>query len=221
MDIPTQTVRVKNYLVDVISDDLYIKNTLLQGYEWDGWMRSDLPFLYKPGTDIIDIGGNIGYNTLMFSDYGPVHTFEPLFYSIINKNVEQNILKNPVKVYPVGLSDVTDTVPMYQCKPQDFGRTNYGACSMYAKENFLDKSIADVPVVRLDDVYNGKPSIIKIDVEGNEYKVLLGAERTIREHKPSLYVEIVDFDKSPVVPFLLDMGYRAYPRPELLHLFVQ
>ena len=48
-------------------------------------MRETVKNLYKPGTDLLDIGGNIGYNALMFSDYGPVHSYEPVFHSIIEK----------------------------------------------------------------------------------------------------------------------------------------
>ena len=68
-------------------------------------MRETVKNLYKPGTDILDIGGNIGYNALMFSDYGPVHSYEPVFHSIIEKNIEINKLKNDIFVHPYALSD--------------------------------------------------------------------------------------------------------------------
>ena len=35
----------------------------------------------------------------------------------------------------------------------------------------------------------GAPDIIKIDVEGEELEVLKGAEKTIREYRPSLCIE--------------------------------
>ena len=124
MEVNIITVQTSKYKVDLIEDDLYIKNSIMQDREWDSWMRTDLPHIYKPGTDILDVGGNIGYNTLMFSEYGPVHTFEPLFYSIINKNVSQNVLNNPVTVYPFGLSNVTEQILIYKPKTQDFGLTN-------------------------------------------------------------------------------------------------
>jgi len=216
---PSHTVKVNKYLVDVISDDLYIRNTLSHGYEWDGWMRQDLPQLYKPGTDIIDIGGNIGYNSLMFSDYGPVHTFEPLFHSIINKNVSQNNLSNPVKVYPIALSNTISTVELYKPRSQDFGLTNYGGWSIHPSEQHLSECIS-ATTDRLDDVYQGVPSIIKIDVEGHEYQVLLGAEKTIRTYKPSMYIEIFDFETSPIIPFLKEIGYRVISKPESNYLFI-
>ena len=220
MDLETHVVHINKYLVNVISDDLYIRLSLTHGREWDGWMRPDLQQLYKPGTDIIDVGGNIGYNSLMFSDYGPVHTFEPLYHSVITKNVTQNTLQNPVKVYPVALSNVVSSVPMYLPKTQDYGLTNYGGSSMNLSDRYREETSTMVQTVRLDDVYSGVPSIMKVDVEGHEFEVLLGAENTIKTHKPSLYVEIFNYEKSPVVPWLTNMGYCAIPRPEHNYLFV-
>ena len=218
MEFSTYTIKVNKYNVDVISDDLYIRNTLEHNNEWDNWMRNDLPHIYKPGTDIIDIGGNIGYNTLMFSDYGPVHTFEPLFHSVINKNVSQNTLNNPVKVYPIGLSNVATDILIYKPKPQDHGFTNYGGCSMSPSEQHLPLGYP-VKIDRLDDVYQGVPSIMKIDVESYEFKVLIGAENTICKYKPALYIEIFDFETSPIIPFIKNLGYDTIlPRPECNYL---
>jgi FkbM family methyltransferase len=183
-------------------------------------MRPDVQQLYKPGTDIIDVGGNIGYNSLMFSDYGPVHTFEPLYHSVITKNVTQNTLQNPVKVYPVALSNVVSSVPMYLPKSQDYGFTNYGGSSMTLSDFHREETSTMVQTVRLDDVYTGVPSLMKVDVEGHEFEALLGAENTIKMHKPALYVEIFGYEKSPIVPWLENMGYRAMPRPEHNYLFV-
>jgi len=220
MDVSTKTIKVDKYDVDVICDDLYIRLCLERGYEWDQWMRSDLPHIYKPGTDIIDIGGNIGYNSLMYSDYGSVHTFEPLFHKVITKNISQNNLKNPVKVYPFGLSNEDSEILIYKPKPEKFNCTNYGGCSMTFSDAYIPEGIP-VTIKKLDDVYKGTPSIMKIDVETHEYKVLLGAENTIRKHKPSMYIEIFDFEASPIVQYLKEMGYNTVlPRPENNYLFI-
>ena len=218
MEFSTYTIKVNKYNVDVISDDSYIRNTLLHNIEWDNWMRKDLPLLYKPGTDIIDVGGNIGYNSLMFSDYGPVHTFDPLFHSIINKNVSQNNLNNPVKVYPIGLSNVSKDILIYKPKPHESGFTNYGGCSMEPHEGHLPDGYT-VKIERLDDVYQGVPSIIKIDVEMHELQVLLGAENIINKYKPAIYIEIFDFETSPIIPFLRNLGYTTIlPKPDSNYL---
>jgi len=60
-------VKVNNgkYDVFVIANDEYIGPCIARGYEWDAWMRTDVEKYYKPGTDIIDMGANIGYKILM------------------------------------------------------------------------------------------------------------------------------------------------------------
>jgi hypothetical protein len=60
----------------------------------------------------------------------------------------------------------------------------------------------------LDSVYEGIPSVIKIDVEGAELNVLKGAIETIKKHKPSILVEIHDYEKSEVGPYIENLGYK-------------
>ena len=52
------------YNVFVIADDEYIGKAISNGCEWDGWMREDVEKYYKDGTEILDIGANIGIYSL-------------------------------------------------------------------------------------------------------------------------------------------------------------
>jgi len=101
------------YNVFTIVGDEYIGAAIQRGFEWDGWMREDVEKYYVPGTEILDIGANIGYNSLMFSDYGPVYAFEPIFYKIVELNIEHNNLKHKMYSVPVALSNNSDSVNMY------------------------------------------------------------------------------------------------------------
>lgn len=209
------TVNNGRYTVSYIKDDAYIGPCIARGYEWDGWMRDDISTFYKKGTDILDIGGNIGYNSLMFSDYGPVHTFEPVFHEIININAKQNSLRNPINVYPYGLSSKVDSLKIYRPKIQHVDKTNYGGYSMTFSEGHLEDDYTVVDVKRLDDVYDGVPSVIKIDIEGHEEEFLKGARETITTHKPVLLIEIHDWERDKMFPILKDLGYTTlYQRPE-------
>lgn len=219
MDLETDDVRISGYIMSIPYDDQYIGNCLRQGAEWDGWMRYDLPHLVKPGTDILDIGGNIGWNALMFSEYGPVHTFEPLFYKIISKNIVQNSTRHPITLHPYGLSN-RNQICEFWIPVREGNLCNYGGTTMTPSTRH-EKALLQAPVERLDDVYSGTPSLMKIDVEGHELEVLEGAEKTIREHLPNLYVEIFDFENGPVPLFLKEIGYtRILPRPEHNYLFL-
>lgn len=212
---------VGKFRVTYIENDQYIGPVLRAGHEWDGWMRHDLQKHYKSGTDILDVGGNIGWNALMFSDYGPVHTFEPLFHEYIQKNVNQNTLNHPVTIHPYGLSSKESQVPIYLPK-SDGDVRNYGGTSVHLSDGCDESSATQIILKRLDDVYTGPgPSMMKIDVEGHELDVLRGAQKTIERWKPSLWVEIFNFSSNPVVEFLTkDLGYtNVYARPESNYLF--
>jgi hypothetical protein len=75
---------------------------------------------------------------------------------------------------------------------------------------------------RLDDIYTGTPSFIKIDVEGHELKVLKGAEETLKKHKPTVLIEIHDFSEDhDVHKFMMSLGYGApESRPEGMFLYI-
>lgn len=221
----TDEVRVGKFTVSVIKDDEFIGGCLRRGYEWDGWMRHDLPHIYKPGTDILDIGGNIGWNALMFSDYGPVHTFDPMFHEVIQKNVNQNSLQNSVTVHPYGLSDREGTLEFFIPKTETNGLRNYGGASfnpIKCDPKYAGYDTQGVPaeIKRLDDVYHGTPSVIKLDVERHELEVLKGAWETIAVHRPAMYIEILDPANDEIVNLLKPLGYTMYARPENNYLFI-
>jgi hypothetical protein len=54
----------------------------------------------------------------------------------------------------------------------------------------------DVPLVRLDDLVAArgwsKVSLVKVDVQGAEERVLLGAQRTLASIRPAWFVEVDD-----------------------------
>ena len=213
MDVATHNVQNGKFTVRVISDDQYIGRLIQNGYEWDGWMRIDLPQITTPVKDIIDIGGNIGWNALMFSDYAPVHTFEPWFHPIIRSNIDQNTTQFPITLHPYGLSS-ENTESDFWLYPHTGDVCNYGGASLHGASDYT-KAPSRVQLRRLDDVYSGTPGLIKIDVEGHECEVLKGAEQTIRRHRPFLYVELFDFDRNPATEYIRHLGYTQFvKRPE-------
>ena len=222
-ELKVKCVNNGKYDVFVIADDEYITNTILHGYEWDGWMREDVKKCYKEGTEILDVGANIGYNSLMFSDYGPVYSFEPLFHEIVKMNAQNKTLKHEMHPVPVALSNENKTTKMYLAqKVQETGLRNYGGSSMYTFEGTDYSTETDVQCCRLDDIYRGVTSFIKIDVEGHELEVLKGAKNTIKRCNPSILIEIHDFDENNEVhKYLKELGYAdPKERPECMFLYL-
>ena len=209
------------YNVYVIADDEYIGPCIARGYEWDGWMREDVKRYYKEGTEILDIGANIGYNSLMFSDYGPVYAFEPLFHGVVKLNAGNNKLKNTIYVIPIALSDREQHVEMYYPISTKTGLRNYGGSSISKQPWSDENSKTEVQCHRLDDIYKGVPSFIKIDVEGHELEVLRGAENIIKKYMPTIMIEIFGFEDNEVPKYLKSLGYDdPEVRPEHVYLYL-
>jgi len=218
-------VKVNNgkYDVFVIANDEYIGPCIARGYEWDAWMRMDVEKHYKPGTDIIDMGANIGYNTLIFSEYGPVHSFEPEYLSNVDKIAEVNRPNHDITVYPCALSNEKriDEIFLPSRGCQSNTQINYGGTSFHPTDDMKGEGIL-VKCERLDDIYEGVPSIIKIDVEGHELQALQGAKETIKKHMPMILIEIHNFTPDTEVHrFLKELGYVDIPetRPEAMFLY--
>ena len=143
MSLRLKLVNNGKYNVFVIEDDEYIGNAISKGHEWDAWMRRDLEKYYVSGTEILDIGANIGYNSLMFSDYGPVASFEPVYHEIITHNAKQNAIRHRINIYPCALSDEKKTteifIPGKGCQSKT--HINYGGTSFHLKEDMKGESV--------------------------------------------------------------------------------
>lgn len=216
MEVSLTKCKTDKYNVYVIDDDEFVGAQIrTTGKLWEEWISGEVKKYYKEGTDILDIGANIGTHTLLFSEIGPVHSFEPLYHAVVTQNVKSNSLKNPVKVYPYALSDESQVRNMYLPRRMPHGLKNYGGSSMHLNETAAHSS-TPVPVEckTLDEVYNGVPSVIKMDVENHEPYVLRGAINTIKTHKPAIIIEISNYETSEVPKILQSFGYTNYTTPD-------
>ena len=73
-------------------------------------------------------------------------------------------------------------------------------------------TVEEVQLLALDQyLRTNRCRLMKIDVEGMEGQVILGARTFIEQHKPILYVENDRKEKSPsLIRTFLHMGYRLY-----------
>lgn len=222
MNLNVSNVYVNDYNVYFIEDDEFVSSELKRGKLWEEWIRDDIKKKYKPGTDILDIGSNIGTHTLIFSEYGDVHSFEPVYYKIVEMNVLSNNLKNKVKIYPHALSDMNEKIDLFIPKKTIWNKVNYGGTSMYP--NLYTEHDQTICVTsdahKLDDIYTGIPSIIKIDVEGAELKVLKGSINIIKKYKPVIFIEIHNIENSESDKFLRNLGYtNVEKRPDSVYIY--
>jgi len=130
----------------------------------------------KKGMTVLDIGAHIGYYTLLAANLvgenGRVFAFEPHpgHFALLEKNVRINGYKNVVLVQKA-VSNKSEHTNLF---------LGEGSGLHSLSDRVGKKSIA-VEAVTLDDFFDKdyKVDVIKIDVEGAEMLVLLGADGVI------------------------------------------
>jgi FkbM family methyltransferase len=149
--------------------------------------------VFRPGFVAFDIGANIGCQTLIMALYagekGQVIAIEPhpKICARLIDNIRLNRLKN-VQVLQCGLSNVTGEEILH-CAPDDY--PNQGVSSLYSG-SVLNVEVP-IQVQTLDNImqagtYN-RLDFVKIDTQGSDYNILLGAIQSIGIYKPYLLFE--------------------------------
>lgn len=162
----------------------------------------------------VDIGANTGEVTNILSKHwNKVTAFEPTpdTFEYLKNNVNQNVsCKN------IGLSNTKDSLKFITGKDQ---RKNQIVSNDFTKKGWETISIE---VTTLDSFNFSDVDFLKIDVEGHERHVVLGAEQTIKKCKPLIVIEI-SFEKkvydksmsknhSEALDILQSWGYKIQAR---------
>ena len=148
--------------------------------------------LLKPGSWFVDVGANLGYFTLLAAKWtapaGRIDAFEPdpINRQRLEEHLKENGLLDRVRVHPIAASSQSGEVELTH--PQSAG-TNHGMASIY-KSLAGDGTTFKVPTARLDELIEGTPDLIKIDVEGAELSVIEGMEKFLGSaNPPKLIIE--------------------------------
>ena len=185
-------------------------------FDWRNVVLANVILKIKTG-DIVEIGANIGTETISYCDItkekGNVYAFEPLVqnFNKLNqlKETQENLVlinkalsnKNGIAVFKVPKSTASG---MGKIIPSEF-RSN------------LD---IEVEIIKLDDYYNtiANSRLIVIDTEGHEKQVLEGAIKIITSYKPIVILEVslkllVKYGKSSsreIFDFFKTKNYSVY-----------
>lgn len=145
-------------------------------------------------TVYIDVGANIGNHVLCVAanSKAQIIAFEPQQTSLklLVKNVTDNNFVDRVKIYNFALSDSDRDESLLT----PYGNAGGAAFSYLATFKGTEIKKEKVRVSSLDKVldykkYKKRNVVIKIDVEGEENKVLLGAINFIKTVRPYIFVE--------------------------------
>lgn len=142
-------------------------------------------------TSFIDVGANMGFYTIMASRAMPtdatVHAVEMDALNVrrLEASVALNELRNVV-VHQTALGDHMGVVEYYECGSE------VNTLEVGADNRHLYRQVS-VPMVTLDSLIEDhqlSPDIVKIDVEGAEYLVLLGAQNLLQREHVQIYCEV-------------------------------
>jgi FkbM family methyltransferase len=156
----------------------------------------------RPGDWVIDVGAAVGGYTLRFSELvgpeGRVFALEPTTtqFGLLMRNIERAKHQN-ITCLQAAVGSETAIVGMVV--PNEAGAPNWYQAQIRAGGNLL---VWCVPIDSLPIA--GPVTFIKIDAEGHDYDVLLGARKLIERDRPVLLVE----DRSQrVQQFMDELGY--------------
>lgn len=174
---------------------------------------------FTQGDVFYDVGANVG----VFSLYAAIHSgcqvfaFEPEAknYACLNKNIFLNRLGRRVTALNIGLHDSTG-MEFLQLHDLASGAAlhSVGEAIDWRGERFEAKFEQAVLAFRLDEMIElfrmPQPIHMKIDVDGNELKVIRGAARTLSDPRfRSLQIELKEGDHD-LIQAIESCGLKLY-----------
>jgi FkbM family methyltransferase len=165
----------------------------------------------------VDVGAHVGNHTIYFSSVLGMETFafepNPTSFWHLESNIAANGLNDRCRARRAAVgarSGRAHVVPAAD--------SNSGLSKVEPVAN------GEAELVTLDDelAAGRRVDVIKIDVEGAELDVLRGAEHTLRQQRPLLYIEVMQPRFEAVTSFLREHDYICWKRfnvtPTFLYL---
>lgn len=170
----------------------------------------------RAGDVVVDVGANIGTHTVAFSDMvgptGMVVSFEPVLctYNLLCANVAFSGNQNVITHRAI----VGDENRIRKLMVVDYNqKANFGMFNAIKESDRGGDRGMDIPEVTIDSLGLEECKLLKIDVEGSERNVLLGAVDTLKNLSPVVQAECNVGDKEGeafALPFFRELGYHTF-----------
>ena len=162
--------------------------------------------LARESTTIIDIGASAGYYTRIAAlrmKTGKIYAYEPEpdRFEILNETVDNILQNNDSKI---------EIIPRKIALSNKIGKGGFkiNPTGSISGKLINNNKLFQVEINTLDNLHlNEKVDIIKIDVEGEEYNVLLGGRKLLENQHPDIFVEYHGGIREKVKKFLINLGY--------------
>lgn len=194
--IPDTIVGLKDGRKFHVSPDDALYWPIYHGLGYEPEVTGIVRRLIKPGDTVLDIGANVGWFTSLFGKLvgptGKVIGFEPVpdNYARLVEHVEINDLAQNTEIMRVAVGKEKSNVDIHVFENRTKARSSLS--SLNETTNFVK---IPVQLVTVDGILKersiGNISLMKVDVEGAEFDVLLGAKQLLtQENAPIIVIEI-------------------------------
>lgn len=210
----------------VDSRDLSLSPHLILDGHWEMWISNIFRLLVQPGMQVIEVGANVGYYTLLTAslvgETGRVISVEanPHMAKFVNDNLDINGFRSR--------ATVVEAAAYSDRRVLRFAifRDHMASSSLYATAQSAagvgdQVTFTEIQAMPLDDLVppGSRVDLVKVDAEGAELHVLQGASRIIAdnpdillllEHGPDLLREVHQSGASALFDFCAGMGMHCY-----------
>lgn len=194
------TVVVNGYKMNLYLKDKGIARELYVHHKRE-YVATDLMLsgaVVKEGDVVLDLGANIGYYALMESELvgqtGSVYAVEPspVNYKVLQENIELNGFEN-IQTFNLAMGETNGKAEMFISDRSNWSR-------------LVDKDLNDninetvtVNISTVDEFIKDRPlpTMIRMDVEGYEIKILRGMKQWLKNDNLSLFVEFHPYFMTP------------------------
>lgn len=172
------------------ASDLGVGPSIMMTGRWEPLVTEYIIGVLKPGDVFVDIGANIGYYSVLAAALvqptGFVVAFEPQkdLHRFLADSLTVNGLQSLCDIGDVAIGDAEGVARLNQVASMsasaslipstDAGRSRDGVVEVRT----LDAALADISAIRERRLI---PTMIKIDIEGYEYRAWTGMKRTLAQ----------------------------------------
>lgn len=146
----------------------------------------------KQGENVINVGSNLGFVATIFASLvgkeGKVFCFEPSnsIFLKLKKTIAANDLSQVIIPFKVGCGEKTTKLKLNSVCSSSGNTSIINGNAVIGKA----KEIEIIPLDSIDELWKFPIKFIKIDTEGFEPEVLLGAKKIISMSRPIIYIEM-------------------------------
>ena len=178
-----------------------------------------MDLLSEKANQVLDIGANIGWYAIRFAkrdSIAQVHAFEPMpvSYAYLQRNVAINGVAERVRCYNYGLSEACGHFDFFVAPT---GGTNASLLNVAGATNARAVVGLTLTLDQWCSNQEVRPDFIKCDVEGAELLVFRGGRKTLAEHRPVVFAELLrkwskpfGYHPDDMFAFFVELGYQCF-----------